>query len=170
MRGTPMSDWITRSPLCPECSKCLCPACLTHDRSAWFCPRCGDWTTHTAESDRQTRGRSLPPLIVDSGLIPIKAGSSSRLATWSSVPVCITKFSVASSVASFFNINISIGRFILAGRSGVPAADYIPDSEALSFEAFHLPVGSEVVVVVENLDVSSHRFRGAFSCREMSPI
>lgn len=128
---------------------------------------------HTAKQEQLARAGSLPAIVlgVDSGSTLITAGSSSTIATGPSVPVRITKFTVASSAAPFFNINeISIARLnLLAGSSGVPAENYIPNAETPPIEAPILPAGSQVVVVVENLDGSSHRFRGAFSCLDLTP-
>ena len=125
---------------------------------------------------RQTTAGNLPQiqLGIDSiGPFPagIPGGGPANLTAEPSVPMRITRFIVASSLAPFFVVSaITIARLnLMAGGQAVPAESYLPDAVHPPIEAVILPAGSQIVLATANIDVVPHRFVGSFYGLDLTP-
>jgi hypothetical protein len=90
----------------------------------------------------------------------VKAAASASFSPEGSVPLRITQFTVASSIAPFFVITqLTVARLnLLAGAVAVPAEDFIPNARHAPLEIPILAAGSQVVVGVTNVDAADHFF------------
>lgn len=101
----------------------------------------------------------------------VTAGGTETIAPEPSVPMRLTTFQVAKVIMDFFLINsMKVARLdMLAGSDGVPASAFAPDAVHPPIENPILPAGSQVTVIVENVDGADHAFYGNFFGIDLTP-
>lgn len=111
------------------------------------------------------------PLPISSSAV-IAAGAAQTLTTQPGVPMRITKFVVAGSIAPFFGIlAITAARInmIAGGGNAVPAEVFAVDAQTPPIENPILGAGAPIVLNLQNIDVADHFFLGSFFGIDLTP-
>lgn len=98
------------------------------------------------------------------GATTVAAGGTATLTATPSVPLCITDFEVSRATAQFFLINgLTVGRVnYLADGQGLPADSFAPDADHPPLEMPMLWPGTQLTLIIENIDDAAQRFFGTF--------
>lgn len=100
----------------------------------------------------------------------VKAAATGIFSPEGSVPLRITMWHVAPSIAPYFAINsIFVARInLMAGSQPVPAEDFISNARNAPLEFPIAAAGSQVSVSATNIDTADHYFMSSFAAIDLT--